>query len=210
MAAKLPVALQTLIDTLSRLPGIGPKMASRLAFHLLRQSEYELVRFISALDGIRTGLSDCTRCGHISEAELCSICRDETRNVQIICVVEEPLDVIALERAGSYHGVYHVLGGALSPIDGVGPEQLRIRQLVARVQAATESSELPLEIILATNPSLEGEATATYVQQQLVQLPGAAKLNLSRIARGLPMGSDLEYADPATLLRALEGRRSLQ
>jgi len=210
MAAKLPVALQNLIDTLSRLPGIGPKMASRLAFHLLRQSEYEVVRFISALDGIRTGLQDCTRCGHISEAELCSICRDETRNRQLICVVEKPLDVIALERAGSYQGVYHVLGGALSPIDGIGPDQLRIRQLLGRVLTALEVPEQTLEIILATNPSLEGEATATYVQQQLSQLAGSDRLHLSRIARGLPMGSDLEYADPATLLRALEGRRTLQ
>ncbi len=210
MSAKLPAALQAAIDGLSRLPGIGPKMASRLVFHLLRQSEYELTRLIDALDGLRTGLGDCKRCGHIAEGDLCAICRDETRNQLLIAVVEEPLDVIALERTGSYNGVYHVLGGALSPIDGIGPDQLRIRSLLGRMAELLSEPEPRLEVILATNPSLEGEATATYLQQQLQSLEVGERISVSRIARGLPMGSDLEYADPATLLRALEGRRTLQ
>ncbi|MBU6389461.1 recombination mediator RecR [Patescibacteria group bacterium] len=210
MSAKLPSSVQTLIDAFNRLPGIGSKMASRLTFHLLRQSDYDVNRFISALDGIRHGLRDCSRCGNIAEAELCAICQDSSRDNRQICVVEGPLDVIALEKTGAYQGVYHVLGGALSPIDGIGPDQLRIRLLQARLdELLEEDGEKSVELILATNPSLEGEATATYLQQLFDPLAAAGKVTVSRIARGLPMGSDLEYADPTTLLRALEGRKSL-
>ena len=206
MSAKLPESLQTLIDSFSRLPGIGSKMASRLTFHLLQKSDYDLNRFISALEGIRNGLQDCTQCGNISESELCSVCNDTSRDVSTICVVEGPLDVIALEKTGSYHGLYHVLGGALSPIDGIGPEQLRIGLLKSRI-AQRAGEEQTTELIIATNPSLEGEATAVYIQQLMQNYSEQKLVTVSRIARGLPMGSDVEYADPTTLLRALEGRK---
>ena len=208
MSAKLPESLQNLIDAFSRLPGIGPKMASRLCFHLLQKSDYDLNRFISALEGIRSGLQDCERCGNIAEGNLCNVCKESGRDEQTICVVEGPLDVIALEKTGSYRGLYHVLGGALSPIDGIGPDQLRIRQLQTRVAAMLGEGVHP-ELILATNPSLEGEATAMYITQLLQEEADAEKLVISRIARGLPMGSDVEYADPTTLLRALEGRKPI-
>lgn len=208
MSAKLPRAVQDLIDAFSRLPGIGPKMASRLTFYLLQKSEYDLNRFISSLDGIRQGLQDCAQCGNIAEGQLCAVCEDSEREENLICVVEGPLDVIALEKMGSYRGRYHVLGGALSPIDGIGPDQLRVRLLIARIeeQISTEK-ENKIEVILATNPSLEGEATAMYLHQQFQSYIDQGSLMVSRIARGLPMGSDVEYADPTTLLRALEGRK---
>lgn len=208
MSAKLPQSVQTAIDAFSRLPGIGPKMASRLTFYLLQKSEYDLNRFIGALEGIRQGLQDCTNCGNIAEGSLCTICSDGARNSTMICVVEGLLDVIALEKAGSYNGFYHVLGGALSPIDGIGPDQLRMARLKERVEEAMNSQQT-LELILATNPSLEGEATASYISQLFQGYVDAGTLIVSRIARGLPMGSDLEYADPTTLLRALEGRKKL-
>lgn len=210
MSAKLPKAIQDLIDVFSRLPGIGPKMASRLTFHLLQKSEYDIVRFIDGLEGIRQGLQDCVRCGNIAEAEYCSVCLDEDRDQYQICVVEGPLDVIALERTEAYHGLYHVLGGALSPIDGIGPDQLRIQLLLDRLQELQKEPKAKIELILATNPSLEGEATATYIIQALQRPSEAGKVEVSRIARGLPMGSDVEYADPTTLLRALEGRKIIQ
>lgn len=208
MPASLPKSVQQLIEAFNRLPGIGSKMASRLTFHLLQKSDYDISRFIDALDGIRHGLRDCQICGNIAEAEKCSVCQDESRNLETICVVEGPLDVIALEKTGAYQGVYHVLGGALSPIDGIGPDQLRIRLLEQRVKERTEKN-LTTEIILATNPSLEGEATAAYIQQILAPAIQEKQVSVSRIARGLPMGSDLEYADPTTLLRALEGRKNV-
>jgi len=205
MSAKLPQSVQKTIDAFARLPGIGPKMASRLTFYLLQKSDYDLARFIDALDGIRQGLQDCTECGNIAEGSLCAVCADPLRVKHMICVVEGPLDVIALEKTATYHGLYHVLGGALSPIDGIGPDQLRIGLLERRVKEKLEQG-MELEIILATNPSLEGEATASYIHTVLQAQPN---LRISRIARGLPMGSDLEYADPTTLTRALEGRKSL-
>ena len=206
MSAKLPSAIQTLIDAFSRLPGVGPKMASRLAFHLLQKSDYDIGRFVDALDGIRHGLQDCKNCGNIAESDLCSICQDDARDAGMLCVVEGPLDVIALEKTGSFNGRYHVLGGALSPIDGIGPDQLRISLLQSRVNQRAAAKE-PTELILATNPSLEGEATAAYIRQSLQALVEEGTVTVSRIARGLPMGSDVEYADPTTLLRALEGRK---
>lgn len=208
MSSRLPESVQGLIDALNRLPGIGPKMAARLAFHLLERQDSERAKLIQAIDGIRSGIKPCQNCGHIAEAELCVICQSQDRNPTQICVVSGALDVIALERANLYHGLYHVLGGVLSPIDGVGPEQLRMGLLIKRVQA-TLQEKAELELIIATNPSLEGEATANYIQQLLEKLDPAlcTRLSVTRIARGLPMGSDIEYADPTTLARALEGRR---
>lgn len=206
MPAKLPRAVQDSIDAFSRLPGIGPKMASRLTFYLLQRSEYDVERFVGAIDGLRQGLQDCTRCGNISEGTLCTVCSDSARDHASICVVEGPLDVIALERTASYAGRYLVLGGALSPIDGIGPDQLRVGLLRTQVEERMQAAK-PLELIIATNPSLEGEATSAYLQQLFQAQIDAKALTFSRIARGLPMGSDLEYADPTTLLRALEGRK---
>lgn len=209
MAAQLPRPVQDVIDAFTRLPGIGPKMAARLTFYLLQKSSYDVGRFIDALDSIRTGLLACEQCGHITDKQPCVICRDSSRNQRSICVVEGSLDVIALEKTGTYHGTYHVLGGALSPIDGIGPDQLRIDLLQKRVEELAKEKGGPVEIILATNPSLEGEATAQYLAELLEPFSAEGAISLSRIARGLPMGSDLEYADPTTLARALEGRKAL-
>jgi len=208
MAAKLPEPVQNLIDAFNRLPGIGSKMAGRLTFHLLQKSEYDVNRFISALDGIRTGLQPCEQCGNISDQPLCGVCRETGRNEAQICVVEGPLDVIALERTALYHGLYHVLGGVLSPMDGIGPDQLRIQLLQTRLNKRQEAAA-QTELIMATNPSLEGEATANYLTQRFQPLVQEKLLTITRIARGLPMGSDIEYADPTTLARALEGRNNL-
>lgn len=194
-----------MIDSFSRLPGIGPKMAARLTFHLLQKSSFDIGRFITALEGIQQGLQPCQACGHISTSEQCVVCADEHRLQGIICMVEGSLDVIALERAGTYTGLYHVLGGVLSPMDGIGPDQLRIKLLEQRIAARAEKNE-KTELIMATNPSLEGEATASYVAKELQPFVLNGTLSISRIARGLPMGSDIEYADPTTLARALEGR----
>jgi recombination protein RecR len=205
MSAKLPEPVQVMIDAFSRLPGIGPKMAARLTFHLLQKSSFDVGRFITALEGIQSGLRPCERCGHISVSDLCVICSDTGRDLSQICVVEGSLDVIALEKSGGYHGVYHVLGGVLSPMDGIGPDQLRIALLKQRIADRTEKTEL----IMATNPSLEGEATASYIAKELQTVAVGGTLSISRIARGLPMGSDIEYADPTTLARALEGRNTV-
>jgi recombination protein RecR len=193
-----PVA--DLIEMFSRLPGIGPKTASRLTFHLLREPNGLALALSEALQALQSGTVLCERCFNVAEESPCPICADPTRDQGTICVVEEPLDVLAIERTGAFRGVYHVLHGALSPIDGVYPERLRIRELLERVK----SSNLK-EVILATNPSLEGENTAAYVQQQMVPLG----VNPTRLARGLPVGGDLEYTDEVTLARALEGRRAM-
>jgi len=193
-----PVA--NLIEALSRLPGIGPKTASRLTFYLLREPDGLALTLAEALQALSAGTVLCERCFNVAEQSPCPICSDPARDQGLVCVVEEPLDVLAIERTGSYHGVYHVLHGALSPIDGVYPEKLRIAELAERVRA-----DRPREIILATNPSLEGENTAAYIQQVLA--PSEALM--TRLARGLPVGGDLEYADEVTLARALEGRRSM-
>jgi recombination protein RecR len=208
MPAKLPEPVQTLIDTFSRLPGIGPKMAARLAFHLLQKSSYDISRFIAALEGIQQGLRPCEQCGHISTAPLCAVCGEQGRDAAQVCVVEGSLDVIALEKTGMYHGLYHVLGGALSPMDGIGPDQLRIGLLINRIETRAAAGD-QTELIMATNPSLEGEATASYISKELQKLVSSGQLTISRIARGLPMGSDIEYADPTTLARALEGRNTV-
>lgn len=208
MSAKLPEPVQNLIDSFNRLPGIGPKMAARLTFYLLQKSEYDIGRFVSALDSIRTGLQACEQCGNITDQNLCSVCRESGRRTDQICIVEGPLDVVALEKTNLFHGLYHVLGGVLSPMDGIGPDQLRIRLLQERVKQHMEEKQ-SIELILATNPSLEGEATAGYLTQLFDEYLSQGLLKMTRIARGLPMGSDIEYADPTTLARALEGRNNL-
>lgn len=198
--AILPKPLQRLMEALERLPGIGPKSAARLAFYLLRHPEVAraLAENLVALETV----TYCRRCFHLAEAgeELCGICRNPQRERTVICVVEEPLDVLAIERAGVYQGVYHVLHGVISPVEGIGPEDLRIRELLERIP-----KEEVQEIILATNPSLEGDATANYLHQRLKPL----KVKITRLAQGLPSGGDLEYADPLTLVRALMGRQEM-
>jgi recombination protein RecR len=198
-----PVA--RLIEAFSRLPGIGPKTAQRLTFHLLRAPDTEARILAAALIDVRDKVVFCDRCFNISDAPLCPICRDPGRDASRVCVVEEPLDVLALERTAEFRGLYHVLHGAISPIDGVGPERLRIRELLARADDAKRDGAPLEEVILATNPTLEGEATAMYLAERL---EGTVVL-VSRIARGLPVGGDLEYADEVTLIRALQGRRAI-
>jgi len=198
----LPEPIQRLIDALSKLPGIGPKTASRLSFYLLRSSE-DLARELGeALINLRAGTAFCQTCFNITASgrQECEVCTSSERDDSLICVVEEPLDVLALERTSGYSGKYHVLHGVLSPIEGVGPEDLKIRELLDRVRDGTIR-----EVILATNPSLEGDATAMYLGQRLQNLG----VRTTRLARGLPMGGDLEYADPNTLLRALAGRQEM-
>jgi len=200
MAQPLARPVANLIEALSRLPGIGPKTASRLTFYLLRDPDGLALALAEALQALSVGTVLCERCFNIAEQSPCPICADPARDQDTICVVEEPLDVLAIERTASYRGVYHVLHGALSPIDGVYPEKLRIAELVERVRVGGLR-----EVILATNPSLEGENTAAYVQQMLMP----TDVLVTRLARGLPVGGDLEYADEVTLSRALEGRRSM-
>jgi recombination protein RecR len=199
-----PVA--RLVEAFARLPGIGPKTAQRLTYHLLRAPDAEARQLAAALIAVRDEVVFCERCFNISDAPLCPICRDPGRDARRICVVEEPLDVLALERTGELKGVYHVLHGAISPIDGIGPDRLRIRELLDRVDAAAREGEPVEEVILATNPTLEGEATAMYLAERLVPAVGS----VTRIARGLPVGGDLEYADEVTLIRALQGRRAVE
>lgn len=196
----LPESVQNLIDNLSKLPGIGPKTAARLAFYLLSKSDSDIGNLGESILNLKKKLKFCPCCYNITEDELCRVCADDKRNRSIIAVVEEPLDIIALEKSGGYVGIYHTLGGAISPIDGIGPEDLRITELLKRIK-----SDSIREIILATNPSLEGEATASYIKDQIGKL--GLKISVTRIARGLPVGGDLEYADEVTLRRSLEGRR---
>jgi recombination protein RecR len=193
-------AVQDLIDELGRLPGVGPKSAQRIAFHLLAADPADVRRLTSALTEVKEKVRFCRVCGNVAEAEECRICRDPRRDLTVICVVEEPKDVVAIEKTREFRGRYHVLGGAISPIEGVGPDDLRIRELMVRLQDGAVT-----EVILATDPNLEGEATATY----LARLLGPLGLHVSRLASGLPVGGDLEYADEVTLGRAFEGRRRL-
>jgi recombination protein RecR len=194
-------AIQDLIDALGRLPGIGPKSAQRIAFHILQSENETAAALVDAIRTVKERVKFCTQCGNVSEETLCRICRDPRRENTSICVVEESKDVIAVERTREFRGKYHVLGGAISPIDGIGPDQLRIRELMARL-ANTEVTE----IILATDPNLEGEATATYLARLIKPLG----IKVSRLASGLPVGGDLEYADEVTLGRAFEGRRTVE
>ncbi len=194
----LPPSLQKLIDELAKLPGIGPKTAQRLAVHLLKSPHVRIKPLGEALLSLKDGLSFCEECWHVTETSPCSICSDGNRDHTKICVVEEVLDVIAIEKTGKYRGLYHVLHGVLSPIDGVSADQLKIAELFSRLNNHPEVTEL----VLATNPSLEGEATALYIQKYLT----GKNISITRIARGLPIGADLEYADAVTLGKALQNR----
>ena len=191
-------AVQDLIDELGRLPGVGPKSAQRIAFHLLASEQLDVERLAATLIRVKNDVKFCTICGNVSESEQCRICTDVRRDPTIICVVEEPKDVLAVERTREFRGRYHVLGGAISPIDGVGPDDLRIRELLVRLRDGVVT-----ELILATDPNLEGEATATY----LARMINPMGLTVTRLASGLPVGGDLEYADEVTLGRAFSGRR---
>ncbi|HYQ67069.1 recombination mediator RecR [Actinophytocola sp.] len=193
--------VQDLIDELGRLPGVGPKSAQRIAFHILGADPADIVRLQQALQKVKDGVVFCDICGNVSEQPTCRICRDARRDPSAVCVVEEPKDVLAIEKTREFKGRYHVLGGALDPLSGIGPDQLRVRELLQRIGA-----EEITEVILATDPNTEGEATATYLVRMLRDFPG---LTVTRLASGLPMGGDLEFADELTLGRALTGRRSV-
>jgi recombination protein RecR len=192
--------VQDLIDEFGRLPGIGPKSAQRIAFFVVQNENYDPSRLSELLNTIREKVRFCQTCGMIADSDTCGICSDSRRNQAMICVVEEAKDVLAIERTREFRGLYHVLGGAISPIDGIGPDDLRIAELMTRLADSTVT-----EVIIATDPNLEGEATATYLSRLLVQ-PG---LRVTRLASGLPVGGDLEYADEVTLGRAFEGRRTV-
>jgi len=199
-----PVA--RLIEALSRLPGVGPKTAQRLTYHLLRAPESEARALAAALVAVRDEVVYCETCFNISTGPLCPICADPARDQDRLCVVEEPLDVLALERTGAFRGRYHVLHGAISPMEGIGPDRLRVRELLERAAERSRAADPFQEIVLATNPTLEGEATAMYLAERLVNDVGA----ITRIARGIPVGGDLEYADEVTLVRAMQGRRAFE
>jgi recombination protein RecR len=190
--------VQELIDELSRLPGVGPKSAQRIAFYLLQTDDDQAIKLSNVLREVKERVRFCDVCGNVSEEERCNICRDARRNQTMICVVEESKDVQAIERTREYRGLYHVLGGAISPIEGIGPDQLRIKELLTRL-----SNAQIVEVIIATDPNMEGEATATYIARMLSGLG----INVTRLASGLPVGGDLEYADEVTLGRAFAGRR---
>jgi recombination protein RecR len=200
--AILPAPIQNLINALERLPGIGPKSASRLAFYLLRAPEETSAQLAAALTGLKTSIGSCSICYNItlSTQEVCEICANDKRADGTICIVEDALDILAIERTGGFNGRYHVLQGLLSPIEGIGPDDLRIKPLMDRVKSGEAR-----EVIIATNPSMEGDATALYLRQQLIPMG----VRITRLARGLPMGGDLEYADQNTLLRALAGRQEM-
>lgn len=200
----LPKSIENLIEEFSRLPGVGPKTAARLTFYLLTKADSDVEKLSQAIGDLKSTLIKCQKCYNIAESSPCKICDDPSRDQKTVCVAEEPLDIVALEKTG-YRGIYHVLGGVISPIDGIGPENLHIKELYGRLKDDIS------EIILATNPSLEGEATAIYLVRQIENLKKESKINqkikVTRIARGLPIGGDLEYADEVTLRRAIEGRR---
>jgi recombination protein RecR len=193
--------VQDLIDELGRLPGVGPKGAQRIAFHVLAADPADVLRLANVLREVKEKVRFCTICGNVTEEEQCRVCRDPRRDQSILCVVEEPKDVVAIEKTREFRGRYHVLGGAISPIDGIGPDDLRIRELIARLADGGI-----VEVILAMDPNLEGEATATY----LARMIGPLGVAVSRLASGLPVGGDLEYADEVTLGRAFEGRRRVE
>jgi recombination protein RecR len=199
-----PVA--RLIEALSRLPGVGPKTAQRLTYHLLRAPEAEARMLAAALIAVRDEVVYCESCFNISTGPLCPICADPGRDDRRVCVVEEPLDVLALERTGAFRGLYHVLHGAISPMDGVGPDRLKVRELLEKAARRARAGEPYEEVVLATNPTLEGEATAMYLAERLADDVAA----ITRIARGIPVGGDLEYADEVTLVRAMQGRRAFE
>ncbi len=197
---KLPTSLQRLINEFSKLPGIGPKSAQRLAFYLLKKDNVEILTLSESVKELRNDITFCSECHNMAETDPCNVCADHNRNKQIVCIVEEPLDALAIDKSGSFAGVFHVLGGVLNPIEGITADQLNIGTLVAKISRNNVS-----EIIIATNPTLEGETTAMYIAKLLKD----TNVKITRIARGLPMGGDLEYADEVTLSRAMEGRREI-
>jgi recombination protein RecR len=200
MASPYAAAVQDLIDEFGRLPGIGPKSAQRIAFHLLKVPREDAMRLADAIVAAKDRVAFCSTCFNVAEGERCAICTSDRRDGSLLCVVEEPRDLVAVERTGEFSGRYHVLGGAISPIEGIGPDQLRVKELLARLEPEGVS-----EVILCTNPNIEGEATALYLGRLLTPLG----ITVTRIASGLPVGGDLEYADELTLGRALEGRRAV-
>ncbi|MBD3327856.1 recombination protein RecR [Candidatus Peregrinibacteria bacterium] len=210
MSSFLPKSIQDLVDEFSKLPSIGPKSAQRLAMHLLHSPEKRIQGLADAVNNLKKGIQFCGKCWNLSEDNLCKICVDGAREARQICVVEEILDVVALEKTGEFKGVYHVLHGALSPVDGIGPEHLKMAELLERIHQLKGEDALPsiedenkeIEVILATNPGMEGETTALYLMKKLVPFD----IKITRIARGLPVGGDLDYADEITLSRALQGR----
>ena len=211
---QLPRSISKLIESFERLPGIGPKTAQRLTFYLLHVPQEQLESFAESLSNLKKNTVLCSLCFNVSEADPCPICTDPTRNKSIVCVIEQPLDVLALEKTGKYKGVYHVLHGAISPLNNIGPDELYIGQLIEKLQVPRlrrgfggQASSNVQEIILATNPNMEGEATAMYLAKEIRLITHNPKLKISRLGQGLPTGGDLEYADEVTLSRALEGRR---
>lgn len=200
--AKLPRAVTELVNSLERLPGIGPKSATRLAFYLLTTPEEYVAGLAESLLKIKSNVKICQKCFSVAESDVCEICQDKTRNQNLICVVERVIDMVALENVGGFNGVYHILGGAINPLEHIGPEDLKINELIERI------NDKETEIILATNSTMEGEATALYIKKKLENLE-FKNLKITRIGSGLPIGADLEYADQATLARAMEGRRVL-
>jgi len=208
---KIPKAIQNLIESFERLPGVGPKSAQRLTYYLLHVPQGELDKFASSLESLKKDTILCSNCYMIAETDPCDICTSNDRDSSVLCVVEQPLDVIALEKNGRYKGKYHVLHGKIDPLNNIGPEEIFINQLIARVKKANTNGNEISEIILATNPTMEGEATAMYISKQLKSSASPAdgqnsKVKITRIGRGLPIGADLEYADEITLQRAMEGR----
>lgn len=208
---KIPKAIQNVIESFERLPGVGPKTAQRLTFYLLHVPQVELDRFASSVQNLKNNTVMCSVCFTVDETNPCSICSDSNRNQGIICVVEQPLDVLALEKNGKYNGVYHVLHGKIDPLNNIGPDEIRIAELIRRIKEKSITSITSTtgitgirEVILATNPTMEGEATAMYIAKNLKSQ--ISNLKITRIGRGLPTGADLEYADPTTLERAMEGR----
>ena len=199
---KIPKAVQNTIESFEKLPGVGPKTAQRLTFYLLHVPQYELDKFAKSLSELKTNTTICSNCFTVGETDPCEICEDRQRNQDIICVVEDPLDVLALERGGKYKGVYHVLHGRIDPLNNIGPDEIYIAQLMKRL----EENDIT-EVILATNPTMEGEATAMYIDKQIKNINSNVKT--TRIGRGLPIGADIEYADEITLQRALEGRSEI-
>jgi recombination protein RecR len=210
MSKYLPKAIQDLIEELEKLPGVGPKSAARMAYFFLRAPEDYSKRMSDVFNKLHEGTVMCDKCFNVAESNPCAICEDLRRNAKLLCVVEEPLDVIAFEKSGGFEGLYFVLGGVISPAEGVGPDEIRIEDLVNRIKLELTQLEKDkqIELVLATNPSMEGEATAVYISERLVEaIPDLdEKVKITRLARGLPTGADLEYADSLTLRRALEGR----
>ncbi len=198
---KIPATIQSLIESFERLPGIGPKSAQRLTFYLLHVPQHELDRFAEAVKNLKTNTILCKTCYNVDEIDPCSICADALRDHSVVCVVEQPLDVLALEKNGKYKGIYHVLHGKIDPLNNIGPDEIYVNQLLQR---AKSGDDIIKEFILATNPTMEGEATAMYISKQLRS--ANSDVRITRIGRGLPVGADLEYADPTTLERAMDGR----